>query len=89
MDITAETERIIRELQHLVETPRHLGQADISGARPVVLQRATTILAELLEAHRAEAGHAQHDGSPAATTHLAQLIDELKTLRARAAKPPA
>jgi hypothetical protein len=89
MDITAEAESVIRDLQCLVQTRRSQHQAELSGWQPVVLQRATTVLAKLLEAYAAEACIERPRGSPAATAPLERLIDELKTLRAKASKPLA
>jgi hypothetical protein len=51
MNITAEAEGVIRDLQSMVETRRHQHEADISGQRPMVLHRATTVLSKLLEAY--------------------------------------
>jgi hypothetical protein len=84
MDITAEAESVIRDLQHLVQTRRSRYKAELSGWRPVVLQRATTVLAKLLEVYAAETRIERQRGSPATTAQLEQLIDELKTLRAKA-----
>jgi hypothetical protein len=89
MNITAEAESVIRDLQSMVETRRHQHEADISGQRPMVLQRATTVLSKLLEAYAEGAGADQHRGSQAYTARLGQLIDELKTLRAKASEPLA
>jgi hypothetical protein len=87
MDITAEAESVIHDLQRLVQTRRSQHQADLSGWRAAVLQRATTVLARLLEARAAEACLEGLRGSPAAAAELEQLIDALKTLRAKASQP--
>ena len=89
MDITAEAESVIRDLQRLVQTRRSQHEAELSGWRLAVLQRATTVLAKLLEARAAEACLERPRGSPAAAVQLEQLIDALKTLRAKASQPLA
>jgi hypothetical protein len=90
MNITSEAESVIRDLQSIVKTRRSQHEAEISGQRPMVLQRATTVLSKLLEAHAAEEACIDRQrGSQAYTAQLGQLIDELKTLRAKASEPLA
>ena len=89
MDITSEAASVIRDLQKIVKTRRSQHEAELSGSRLLVLQRATAVLSKLLEAYREEAHTDQQRGHQASTAQLGQLIDELKTLRAKASEPLA
>jgi hypothetical protein len=89
MDITSEAESVICDLQKIVKTRRSQHEAELSGWRLTVLQRATAVLSKLLEAHMEEAGTDRQRGHQAYTAQLRQLIDELKTLRAKASEPLA